>query len=119
MSLALLISHFYIPGPPTELVISGPESQLVGGDSVLSCHLETNGYAVASLAWMVGDTELAMVEELEEVEGVSRSELKLSDFLTERGEVGVWCLATLAVPDISLTSDTLAVTLIGQSCHYI
>ena len=90
----------------------------MGGDSVLSCHTQTNGYALTNLTWMVDDTVLAMEEELEEMEdGVSRSELKLSDYLTERGEVGVWCLATLTVPDISLTSDTLAVTLIGQSYH--
>ena len=104
-------------GPPTEVTIAGPEFQVVGGDSVLSCQLETNGYALANLAWMVDDTELTVVEEMEEVDGVTRSELKLSDYLTERGEVGVKCLATLPVPDISLTSHTLTVTLIGQSSH--
>ena len=82
---------------------------------MLSCHLQTNGYALTNLTWMVEDTELAMEEEMEEVEGVIRSSLRLSDYLTERGEVEVWCLATLAVPDISLTSETLTVTLIGQS----
>ena len=99
------------------MTISGPEAQLVAGDSVLSCEIQTNGYALTNLTWMVEDTELAMEKKVEEVEGVIRSELRLSDYLTERGEVEVWCLATLTVPDISLTSDTLAVTLIGQSYH--
>ena len=97
------------------MTISGPEAQLVGGDSLLICQLQTNGYALTNLTWMVDDTELAVEEELEEVERVSRSELRLSDHRTERAEVGVWCLATLAGPDISLTSDTLTVTLVGQS----
>ena len=96
------------------MTISGPEDQLLGGDSVLSCEIQSNGYALTNLTWMVDDTELTVVEEMEEVDGVTRSELKLSDYLTERGEVGVKCLATLPVPDISLTSHTLTVTLIGQ-----
>ena len=56
---------------------------------MLSCHLETNGYAVTNLTWVVGDNELAIEEKLEEVDGVSRSELRLSDYVSERGEVEV------------------------------
>lgn len=90
----------------------------MGGDSVLSCHTQTNGYALTNLTWMMEDTELAMENEVEEVEGVIRSELRLSDYLTERGEVEVWCLASLAVPDFSLSSDSLTVTLVGQILHF-
>ena len=51
----------------------------------------------------------------EDEEGVSSSELMLSQEVEGRGRVEVQCVATFLFPDISITSHTLTVNIVGRS----
>ena len=55
------------------------------------------------------------MENAEEEDGVTMSKLRLSEYLKGSQEMELECEATLTNPDISLTSKTLRVKLVGQS----
>ena len=56
----------------------------------------------------------------EDEEGVSSSELMLSQEVEGRGRVEVQCVASFLFPDISITSHTITVNIVGRSvCGYV
>ena len=119
-----------MPGPPTSVSLSGPAELVAGDDSLFTCEVETRGYNLSIITWRLDgqartedpsdhrtdscDQEI-LAEQPEEEDGLTRMEVRLSDYLQAPGERELECEARLADPDISLTSETLHVKLVGQS----